>query len=77
MYKYDVNMCDAIKQNESKLATFWDIAKLKEKFPLFFVLHKLQLFVSLELNVNPTRANEALWGRYQNWHFKFNMLFNI
>ena len=25
----------------------------------------------------PTRANEALWGRYQNWHFKFNILFNI
>ena len=30
MYKYDVNMCDAIKQNESKLATFSDIAKLKK-----------------------------------------------
>ena len=26
---------------------------------------------------DPTRANEALWGKYQNWHFKFNMLFNI
>ena len=26
---------------------------------------------------DPTRANEALWGRYQNWHFKFNVLFNI
>ena len=26
---------------------------------------------------DPTRANEALWGRYQNWHFKFNILFNI
>ena len=24
-----------------------------------------------------TRANEALWGRYQNWHFKFNILFII
>ena len=24
-----------------------------------------------------TRANEALWRRYQNWHFKFNILFNI
>ena len=23
------------------------------------------------------RANEALWGRYQNWHFKFNILFNV
>ena len=22
-------------------------------------------------------ANEALWGRYQNWHLKFNILFNI
>ena len=26
---------------------------------------------------DPTRANEALWERYQNWHFKFNILFNI
>ena len=26
---------------------------------------------------DPTRANEALWVRYQNWHFKFNILFNI
>ena len=26
---------------------------------------------------DPTRANEVLWGRYQNWHFKFNILFNI
>ena len=28
-------------------------------------------------NCAPTQANEALWGRYQNWHFKFNILFNI
>ena len=26
---------------------------------------------------DPTRTNEALWGRYQNWHLKFNILFNI
>ena len=26
---------------------------------------------------DPAWANEALWGRYQNWHFKFNILFNI
>ena len=26
---------------------------------------------------DPTQANEALWGRYQNWHFKFNILFNV
>ena len=26
---------------------------------------------------DPTRANEALWGRYQNWNGKFNILFNI
>ena len=25
---------------------------------------------------DPTQANEALWGRYQNWHLKFNILFN-
>ena len=37
--------------------------------------------VELRQNVidicDPTRANEALWGRYQNRHFKFNILFNI
>ena len=26
---------------------------------------------------DPTQANEALWRRYQNWHFKLNILFNI
>ena len=26
---------------------------------------------------DPTQANEALWGRYQNWHFEFNIFFNI
>ena len=29
------------------------------------------------VNCDPTWANEALWGRYQNWHLKFNILFNI
>ena len=36
--------------------------------------------ICMFLNIcDPTRANEALWARYQNWHFKFNIhvLFNI
>ena len=35
------------------------------------------LFNAIILIGDPTRVNEALWGRYQNWHFKFNILFNI
>ena len=26
---------------------------------------------------DPMWANESLWGRYQKWHFKFNISFNI
>ena len=42
-----------------------------------FSWYQFYVFKLCMIICDPTRANEALWGRYQNCHFKLNLLFNI
>ena len=54
---------------------------LSSRVILLLVSHEVVAFCSYIPHIknicDPTQANEALWGRYQNWHFKFNILFYI
>ena len=56
------------KQNREKKPRLEKLVKIN-------ILGKWYTFTNIICD--PTQANEAFLGEYQNWHFKFNLLFNI